>query len=311
MIPAASDCEDVADFCKDVASDCNNPDFLQFYEDQCRKTCGFCGQRSQQKEEICEPMVPSMNAVSKCSSDKIGHMVECTVTCDAGYKMKVVKGAKDKVAIDDKSNTRVCLCEVGRCNWYGGAEVAFCVKQKTNECEDLERIDNSEVTCSNGYSHTSSCFTKCNEGFKFTSVYASNAGKTYPTQLRNICFCRNFACKWYGNTGLQCTAVNEMQAEWSEWSEWSTCSASCGRGQRYQVRECSEEGKCSGKPTKTEACQIKPCECSCAGASKTCRNRASAGYCRTQSWRCNLSRSIKSVCALTCKACKKPACDCA
>merc|ERR1712176_1621476 len=103
-------------------------------------------------------------------------------------------------------------------------------------------MGNSQVRCSNGFMHTSSCFTVCDAGHKFTSIYASNKGRRYPAQLRNICFCRNSQCKWYGNTGLQCTAENVEKPEWGEWSEWSTCSATCGRGQRFQVRACSEEG---------------------------------------------------------------------
>lgn len=190
-----------------------------------------------------------------------------------------------------------------------GQSSPFARRKKENECDALQKLENSQMRCSNGNMHTSSCFTVCNEGYKFTSIYAKN-GRTYPTQLRNICFCRNNECKWYGNTGLQCSSETETQPEWSEWSEWSTCSASCGRGQRFQVRSCSIEGKCKGSSSKTESCQIQPCQCPCTGSANRCKDRASAGYCKYQKWRCSNSY-ISRICPKTCGVCKVSLCPCA
>lgn len=307
----ASDCEDAADFCKDIAHDCKNPAFEQFYSDQCRKTCDLCSQRFR-AEEICKPILPVVNAETKCTSEDIEGGASCTVTCNAGYKLKVLKPAENDVdgSVDGKSYTRLCWCEMGRCNWIGGAEFAFCEKQKTNECDDLKKLANSEMKCTNDNMHTSSCYTQCNEGYKFKSIYPSSRPRNYPTQLRNVCFCRGTQCKWYGNTGLTCAAESVKNLGWSEWSEWSTCSASCGRGQRFQVRECPEEGKCLGKPTKTEACQIKPCECACAESSR-CKDKRSKKYCQFQKWRCSTRSYVRALCAESCGLCKKSACACA
>jgi len=307
----AAECEDIADFCSDVKDDCNNPEFSKFYRDQCRKTCGFCGQRFLD-EEICKPFTKTENAETTCNTDEIGEGTSCKVTCHSGYKLKVINPADEEVldSVDDVSYTRLCWCEMGRCNWFGGVEFAFCEKKKANECDSLPTLDNSQVRCSNGFMHTSSCFTVCDAGHKFTSIYASNKGRRYPAQLRNICFCRNSQCKWYGNTGLQCTAEDVEKPEWGEWSEWSTCSATCGRGQRFQVRACSEEGKCAGAATKTESCQIKPCECPCAGASNSrCRDRTQ--NCKFQRWRCS-NEYVAKICMQTCGRCpKKATCPCA
>ena len=49
---------------------------------------------------------------------------------------------------------------------------------------------------------------------------------------------------------------------WGEWSK-GTCSATCGKATRAstrnKLRKEANNGKCEGKDTKTEVCNVPPC----------------------------------------------------
>jgi len=307
----ASECEDRANpgFCASVAGDCNNPDFQIFYRDQCKKTCGFCDQRFF-ADAICSELTPPANSMMVCTSDEIGDGTSCKITCDENYKMVVVAPA-EAMMTDERSYTRLCWCDMDRCSWIGGAEFAYCEKRKTDECEEIS-IDNAETSCNNGYSHLSTCMTKCSDGYKFTSVHAALKDRTYPAQTRNICICRGAVCKWYGSTDLQCTAIDAV-SNWGEWSEWSTCSASCGRGERFKLRSCSQPGQCKGEPSKSESCLAAThCPCACSeSAAGDCKD-TNPSYCKYQvsRSRCKSFKFIQKICPATCGQCKNTQCEC-
>lgn len=60
--------------------------------------------------------------------------------------------------------------------------------------------------------------------------------------------------------------VEPRDGGWSAWSNWSECSATCGGGTQVATRTCDNpKPECSGKQcvgsnTKTQTCNIQPCE---------------------------------------------------
>jgi len=311
-ISYGSDCEDMAetDFCKSIAHDCHNPAFKQFYRDQCRETCGFCGQRflSNPDQDRCDPMPKVRDADITCDNDEGWFGSACTVTCHSNFKLRALSKTDSGLPLEsDKSVQRVCWCFGGRCDWLGGAAFLYCEKQELDmdSCEEKEVTDHSKTVCSNGNNHGSSCTTRCDNGYGLMPENQSpRPGASYPAFTKRLCICSRGSCRWYGRTGYHCVET-AARPTWSEWSAWSSCSASCGRGSRTKTRTCGS-GECGGPSEVIESCLAdKHCECSCQG---NCKNQKSSYYCALQKRRCTKSSYIRRICASSCGTC--PKCEC-
>lgn len=66
-------------------------------------------------------------------------------------------------------------------------------------------------------------------------------------------------------------AVKALQGNYTEWSEWSDCSTTCGNGEKYRTRNCTNPPPAFGGM-----------DCSFIGMDRdvqTCQKRACAGRC--------------------------------
>jgi hypothetical protein len=95
----------------------------------------------------------------------------------------------------------------------------------------------------------------------------------------------NANCDSLRGSGLDergCKVIDcPVDCVWNDWSEWTGCDVECGSGKKQSSRDIQiaprGQGKsCVGQPTKTEACEMTPCEEVCGVT-----NWTNAGPCST------------------------------
>jgi len=75
-------------------------------------------------------------------------------------------------------------------------------------------------------------------------------------------------------------AVKAVQGNYTEWSDWSDCSTTCGNGEKYRTRNCTNPPPAFGGM-----------DCSFIGMDRdvqTCQKRACAGGCN----KCSMQKLI-------------------